>query len=256
MNTNNHRIRILNMITDLTTLEQVTSRVVEARRVGERGYVCLSNVHMCMEVFDSVEFETVVNSADFVLPDGLPIAWAQRLITRSNSSQVRGQDLTNRLCQLSASRGLRIGLYGGADTSILQKVVEVLEVQYPGIRISYSYCPPFRPLTREEDEAIISDIAAAQVDLLFVGIGCPKQERWMAEHRSRINAYMFGVGAAFDFISGNKKHAPKWMQRAGLEWAFRLGSEPSRLWRRYLQQNPRFLFYLARQVVFGKSQQS
>lgn len=254
MNTNKHRIRILNMATDVTTLEQVTECIMAARNCGEKGYVCLSNVHMCMEVFDSAEFEEVVNAADFVLPDGLPIAWAQRLITRGNSSQVRGQDLTNRLCDLSASSGMKIGLYGGASPSVLQKVIRVLEAQYPGIQIAYSYCPPFRPLTPDEDAAVIRELNAAEVDFLFVGIGCPKQERWMAEHKHSIDAYMFGVGAAFDFISGSKKHAPKWMQRAGLEWAFRLGSEPSRLWRRYLQQNPRFLFYLGRQAFFQNRQ--
>lgn len=256
MNTNNRRIRILNMATDVTTLAQVTNSIQIARKQGARGYVCLSNVHMCMEVFDSVEFEKVVNAADFVLPDGLPIAWAQRLITGGDSSQVRGQDLTNKLCELSASSGLKIGLYGGASELVLEKVVQALEEQYPGVQISYTYCPPFRSLTPEEDQSVVEGINAAEVDFLFVGIGCPKQEKWMAEHKLTVNAYMFGVGAAFDFISGSKRHAPKWMQRVGLEWAFRLGSEPSRLWYRYLKQNPRFLFHIGRQLLLGTPQRS
>jgi len=249
MNLERERKKVLRMNTDITSLDKVMSGVLQLREMGQGGYVCLSNVHMCMEVFDDPRFEEVVNGADFVLPDGLPIAWAQRLLGMPDSSQVRGQDLMNSVCAASAQKGLRIGLYGGANIDVLNKVVAVLERQFPGINISYTYCPPFRPLSDEEDAQVVADINKAQVDMLFVGIGCPKQERWMAAHKGQINSVMYGVGAAFDFISGSKRHAPRWMQKVGLEWFFRLCSEPSRLWKRYLEQNPRFVFYFLRQWI-------
>lgn len=245
------RKRVLRMNTDVTSLSSVVDGVLAMSAQKQGGYVCLSNVHMCMETFDSPEFEKVVNEADYVLPDGLPIAVAQKLLKAPGASQVRGQDLMNAVCSVAASKGLKIGLYGGADLDVLKKVEAVLKSQFPGLEVSYTFCPPFRPLTEEEDASVVAEINAAEVDMLFVGIGCPKQERWMAAHKSQLSCVMYGVGAAFDFISGSKKHAPIWMQRAGLEWFFRLCSEPSRLWKRYLQQNPRFIYYFLRQWVFG-----
>lgn len=253
MRSGRRRTRVLRMNTDITTLDKVTNEVLNLRLESRSGYVCLSNVHMCMEVFDNPDFSEVVNQADFVLPDGLPVAWAQRLLGSKDGCQIRGQDLMNRLCKLSEDRSLKIGLYGGASDNVLLKVIEALKLDFPNVQIVYSHCPPFRPLTEAEDDQVVRRINSAEVDFLFVGIGCPKQERWMAEHKSSINAVMFGVGAAFDFISGSKKHAPIWMQRVGMEWAFRLGSEPGRLWRRYLQQNPRFIYYLVRQLLGDRS---
>ena len=246
------RKSVVTMDVDITSRDSAVDKVINLTASNQGAYVCVSNVHMCMETFDCAEFRQVVNQADLVIPDGRPIFWAQRLLGANTAGQVRGQDIMNALCSESASRGIKIGLYGGSSEDVLSKVADVLEEKYLGINITYKYSPPFRPLTDEEDGEVVNDINTAEVDVLFVGIGCPKQERWMAEHKGRLECVMLGVGAAYDFIAGSKKHAPLWMQRSGLEWLYRLCSEPGRLWKRYLKQNPRFIYYFVQQWLFGK----
>ncbi len=244
-------VKILTMPVALTDIDYATEFVLEMA-AGNGGYVCVSNVHMCMEVFDSLDFKIVVNNADLVIPDGRPLSWAQKLLGYSQAQQVRGQDIMNALCEQSGSKNLNIGLYGGSSDELLKQVVAKLKLSFPDIKITFSYSPPFRPLTDQEDQAIIKQINDAAVNVLFVGIGCPKQERWMAEHKCHLNCVMLGVGAAYDFIAGSKKHAPRWIQKLGFEWLFRLLSEPQRLWKRYLQQNPRFIYYFGKQLIAHK----
>jgi N-acetylglucosaminyldiphosphoundecaprenol N-acetyl-beta-D-mannosaminyltransferase len=248
----NDRCTVISMNVDVTNLSNALDCIEQLAIKQAGSYVCISNVHMCMEVFDSSEFESVVNNADLVIPDGRPISWAQKLLSHSEAEQVRGQDIMHAVCQQSGINGLNIGLYGGSTDELLQRVVTELQTSYPGINITFSYSPPFRPLTDEEDQGIIHKINDADVNVLFVGIGCPKQERWMAVHKESLNCVMLGVGAAYDFIAGSKKHAPRWVQRVGLEWLFRLCSEPQRLWKRYLQQNPRFIYYFSKQLINHK----
>lgn len=243
---------VISMDVNITNMLAVLSRIENLANTNLGSYVCVSNVHMCMEVFDSSEFESVVNNADLVIPDGRPLSWAQKLLGHSDAEQVRGQDIMNAICQQSGTKNLNIGLYGGSSNELLQQVITELKSSYPDINITFNYSPPFRPLTDEEDQNIIQQINDSNVNVLFVGIGCPKQERWMAEHKEQLSCVMLGVGAAFDFIAGSKKHAPRWMQQAGLEWLFRLCSEPQRLWKRYLQQNPRFIYYFTKQLINHK----
>lgn len=243
------RVTVLKMQTDVTSLEGAVRKIEQLQSNPMGSYICLSNVHMCMESFDSSEFEGVVNSADLVLPDGLPIAKAQKFLGAVGSKQVRGQDLMNAVCLMAVNKGMRIGLYGGSDMSVLERVDQVLKTQFPGLDVAYKFSPPFRALSDAEDSSIVSEITDAGVDVLFVGIGCPKQEKWMAVHKADLSCVMLGVGAAFDFISGSKSHAPRWLQRIGLEWFFRLCSEPTRLWKRYLIQNPRFIYHLICQFL-------
>ena len=245
-------VSVINMNTNITSLAKSVDFVIAKARSRQGSYVCVSTVHMCMEVFDSAEFRSIVNQADLIIPDGRPISWAQKLLGFSEAQQVRGQDIMNELCGISGAKQLNVGLYGGSSDDLLCLVVDKLKISYPDIRINYSYSPPFRALTHEEDEAIFQSINASGVNILFVGIGCPKQERWMAEHKSKVNCVMLGVGAAYDFIAESKKHAPKWMQKLGLEWLFRLVSEPKRLWRRYLKQNPRFIYYFLQQWLLKR----
>ena len=141
--------------------------------------------------------------------------------------------------ELAAREGVPIGLYGGTP-ELLEAFVRLLETDYPGVKVACSIAPPFRPLTPEEDEAVTREVVESGARILFVGIGCPKQERWMAEHKERISAVMLGVGAAFDFHTGRIPQAPRWMQVSGLEWVFRLLMDPRRLWKRYAKHNPRF----------------
>ena len=243
---------VIQMDVDLVNIETSLTVVESLARSNTGAYVCLSNVHMCMEVFDDGDFKLIVNNADLVIPDGRPISWAQNLLGHKNAGQVRGQDIMNELCRVSGQKKLNIGLYGGSSNALLEEVIYKLKQSYPDINISFNYSPPFRPLTASEDEKIVSEINNAEVNVLFVGIGCPKQEIWMAEHKDKVSCVMLGVGAAYDFIAGSKNHAPKWMQKSGLEWLFRLCSEPSRLWKRYLKQNPRFIYYFSRQLIKHK----
>jgi N-acetylglucosaminyldiphosphoundecaprenol N-acetyl-beta-D-mannosaminyltransferase len=237
-------------VIDLTrSIDSVKKMVVAAKG----AYICVSNVHMCMEAYDSTAFRAVVNGADLVIPDGRPLYWAQKLLGAQSPEQVRGQDLMNALCDVSAMNGLNIGLYGGSSAAVLDCVVRKLESRFPGINITYAHSPPFRALTAEEDSVVINDIELNKVQVLFVGIGCPKQEYWMAEHKDMLSCAMIGVGAAYDFIAGTKKYAPKWLQVMGLEWLFRLVSEPKRLWKRYLKQGPRFIYHFFLQLVLRKN---
>lgn len=243
---------IITMAVDVTDVQKVIEAVKSCIASNQSSYICVSNVHMCMETFDSLYFRQLVNSADLVIPDGRPIFWAQRILGFKDAHHVRGQDITEALCEISHREGINIGLYGGSSDTVLSNVVAALSAKYPNIKITYQYSPPFRALTSSETDKVIDDINNAKVDVLFVGIGCPKQEIWMAQQKGKINAVMLGVGAAYDFISGEKKHAPKLLQKLGLEWLYRLCSEPKRLWKRYLKQNPRFIWYFTRQVIFKK----
>lgn len=247
-----NRCTVVTMDVNITDQDKTADQIETLTKSGKGAYICVSNVHMCMETFDSHQFRSIVNDADLVIPDGRPIYWAQRLLGDKSARQVRGQDIMNRICKTSAKRGMTIGLYGGSSVELLCSVEQKLKANYPGISIRYSYSPPFRQLTDNEDATVIEAINKSGVDILFVGIGCPKQERWMAEHKDQLNCVMLGVGAAFDFIAGSKRHAPRWLQLLGLEWLFRLCHEPSRLWKRYLKQNPRFIFYFSRQWLLGK----
>lgn len=243
---------VLKMRVDIADEDSVVDRITQLSR-GRRGsYICLSNVHMCMEAYDSIEFQRVVNNADLVLADGRPIYWAQKLLGARQAKQVRGQDLMERVCMMSAQKTFRVGLYGGATEEVLNRTIKTLELRYPNIDIVYTYVPPFRKHTPEEDKRVVEAINAAEIDVLFVGIGCPKQEYWMASHKDRLNCVMLGVGAAFDFVAGSKRHAPKLLQFIGMEWSYRLATEPKRLAKRYMKHNPRFLFHFIRQWLFKK----
>jgi N-acetylglucosaminyldiphosphoundecaprenol N-acetyl-beta-D-mannosaminyltransferase len=180
----------------------------------------------------------------------MPLVWSLRLQGVPWATRVYGPDLTMHVLAAAADEGIPVGFFGGSE-EVLRELINVAGRRYPGLRIAYACAPPFRTLTAGEDAEITSQIEDSGAAILFVGLGCPKQERWMAAHRGRIRAPMLGVGAAFDFLAGAKPQAPARMQAAGLEWLFRLMTEPRRLWVRYLKQNPRFigLFILQR---FGK----
>ena len=211
-------------------------------------YVCVANVSSVMEAYDSERFQRVMNEADMVTPDGMPLVWGLRLLGRRNATRVYGPDLMPLLLGKAAARGLTVGFYGAAPET-LEQLLRVVRTRHPELRIGYGYSPPFRTLTREEDEAICRAINGSGAQILFVGLNTPKQDYWMAEHRGRVQAAMLGVGAAFDFLAGSKRQAPRWMRSSGLEWFFRLMTEPRRLWKRYLKHNPRFVVLFALQLL-------
>lgn len=222
--------------------------VLENARAGNSRYACFSTVHMIMEAYDSDEFRSKLNGADFVHTDGMPLVWVLRLTGYSEARRVTAPDLTLMLCEQAANEGIPVGFYGGSPEAV-EMLVTNLKAKYPKLNVAYAYSPPFRPLTPEEDEEITRKITESGTRILFMGLGCPKQERWMQAHRGKIPAVMLGVGATFDFHAGTVKRAPYWMQSLGLEWFFRVLAEPRRLWKRYLTTNPRFLLLAALQVL-------
>lgn len=240
------------MAVDVLDIDTAVSNIFTWALSRKSRYVCVSNVHMCIETYNDAGFQNVVNSADLVVADGRPISWAQKLLGYKSAQQVRGMDLTLSLCQKSEADNLKIGFYGGQPET-LKKLEKTLLQEYPGLDIAISISPPFRTLSEEEKANDIQRINDSGVQVLFIGLGCPKQERWMQEHQGKVQAVMLGVGAAFDFIAGDKSIAPSWMQKSGLEWLHRLADEPTRLWRRYLYTNPKFIILFLWQLVSKKS---
>jgi N-acetylglucosaminyldiphosphoundecaprenol N-acetyl-beta-D-mannosaminyltransferase len=239
---------VLGMRVDATSYRETAEAIVELVSAGEGGAICVSTVHMVMEAFDDPEFRRIVNSADRVTPDGVPLVWALRLLGVERAERVYGPSLLPMVCGLARERGLSVGFYGGS-AEVVDELVRRMWARFPGLDVSFAWAPPYRALGAEEDRKVIDGIEAAGTDILFVGLGCPKQERWIAEHRNSLSCVSVGVGAAFDFHAGHKAQAPAWMQAAGLEWLLRLCCEPRRLWRRYLYYNPRFLFHFVRQLA-------
>jgi N-acetylglucosaminyldiphosphoundecaprenol N-acetyl-beta-D-mannosaminyltransferase len=205
-------------------------------------------VHMIMETVDDPDFLRQLNHAGTVFPDGMPLVWALHALGERNAQQVCGTDFTARMLAAAERAGVPVGFYGASQATLDALVAEV-RLRHPHLDVAYAESPPFRQLTPEEDLAVVDRIASSGARLLFVGLGCPKQERWIVEHLGRVPAVMFAVGAAFDFIAGSKRRAPRWMQRSGLEWVFRFVAEPRRLAMRYLRQNPRFVFWFLRQLL-------
>jgi N-acetylglucosaminyldiphosphoundecaprenol N-acetyl-beta-D-mannosaminyltransferase len=196
------------------------------------------------------ELRAALLASSLNVPDGQPLVWAINALGHSLTDRVYGPELMARACERSVSNGHRFYLYGGRDQGALVQLTVNLRRRFPGVRIVGGYAPPFRPLTDEEQTAISAEINESEADVVWVGIGVPKQEKWMAALRPQLEApVLIGVGAAFDFHAGLVPQAPPWLQRAGLEWAYRLAHEPRRLWRRYLRYNPRFVGAFARQLA-------
>ncbi|MGW5433702.1 WecB/TagA/CpsF family glycosyltransferase [Streptomyces sp. NPDC004059] len=208
---------------------------------GRRDYVCVAGVHGVMEAQRDPVLRRAYNASGLSVPDGMPMVWAGHQAGASWMRRVYGPDLMLAVLTRAAENGWSSFLYGGAQ-GVPELLGERLVGRIPGLKIVGAYSPPFRPLTAAESDAVVTAINSSGADLVWVGIGAPKQELWMAEHRGRLEApVLLGVGAAFDFLSGLKPQAPAWMQQRGLEWAYRLMKEPRRLWRRYLVNNPAYL---------------
>lgn len=226
-----------------STYAEVAEKCLAWAWKHESRAVFFANVHVVMEAFDDVGFRAQLNAADMVNPDGMPLVWALRALGEPTATRVYGPDATEVLLRAAETSEIPVGFLGGSPNTLQQLLIEVRR-RYPALNIVYSLSPPFRPFREAEDDAMVAQIAASNARMLFVGLGCPKQERWIMEHVGRIPAVMLGVGAAFDFLAGSKPQAPRWMMRSGLEWAFRLASEPQRLLGRYLKHNPRFVVFI------------
>ncbi|TXK33855.1 WecB/TagA/CpsF family glycosyltransferase [Pontibacter qinzhouensis] len=212
------------------------------------SYVCFANVHMLVEAYKDKDFNQILNNADVATPDGGPVSKIMKAFYGQHQDRVAGMDLLPRLLQEAAAKGKSVYFYGSTDT-VLETVVAKAKQENPALKVAGYYSPPFRKLTEEEDADITNRINNAQPDLVFVALGCPKQERWMAEHKDRVNACMLGVGQAFLTFAGLEKRLPKWARDLSLEWTYRLYLEPKRLWKRYLVTNSMFVFLTLKMLV-------
>ena len=222
-------------------LETAVAGIEACASSGRGGYICLASVHMIMEAMDDPSFFDILAQADAVLPDGMPLAWSLRAAGFCDTERIAGMDLTLAVLGLAQDQDLAVGFHGGLP-EVLEQLLAVVRSRWPRVQIAYAYSPPFRPLTEREVEEQVLQINRSGVQILFVGLGCPKQERWMATNRTKTSAVMLGVGAVFDMLSGVKPQAPILLRRLGLEWLFRLVMEPRRLFWRYARHNPRFVW--------------
>lgn len=214
--------------------------------------ICISNVHTTMMSYKNKASHQYLKNASISTMDGQPLVWLARLLGAKKAERVAGPDLMLEICRISPNKGYRHFFYGGAE-GVPEKLKTVIEKKYPGIKVVGTHSPPFRPLTREEDATVVKLINDSKPDFLWVSLGAPKQEQWISDHLGRIEApVQVGVGAAFDFFTGSVLRAPLWMQRAGLEWLYRLLKEPQRLWKRYFIYNTMFLIFLIPEILRHK----
>ena len=246
---------ILGVNVAVNSYESVVAKSLEWAKTCDSRILVFANVHVVMEAVDSPTYRDCLNQADLVSSDGVPLVWALKLLGRTDASRVYGPDCTLAILKSAAERGVPVGFYGGSP-EVLDALLQVVRRDYPTLQVPYAMSPPFRKMTVEEDDEVVKEIIDSGIRVLFVGLGCPKQERWMTEHRERVPAVMCGVGAAFDFLAGSKKQAPRWMMSSGLEWLFRLATEPRRLAQRYLKNNPRFVLLFAWQLLTGRTRVS
>lgn len=230
----------------LSTMAKISAELKSGNRVAT--YVIQTNVNSIVHAQVNTTYSEALSHATLSVPDGMPLVWLLRAKGYPIKDRVYGPDLMLLLCAEAAKKGWRCYLYGGAE-GVPEKLRDVLTARFPGLHIVGTYSPPFRTLSEEEDREICRMINDAKPDIVWVGLGSPKQDIWMYEHRDRLNvSVLHGVGAAFDFLTGRVKQAPRWMMRAGLEWLYRLFQEPRRLWRRYTITNLKFVYYLIKSV--------
>jgi N-acetylglucosaminyldiphosphoundecaprenol N-acetyl-beta-D-mannosaminyltransferase len=241
-------VRVLGVDLALTDYEAALDWMDATIASGEPAYVAVAATHTVMASAEDPELRAAIDNAALTVPDGQPLVWAINALGHPLPSRVYGPELMDQACARAAKLGHRIYLYGGRNEGALYQLTLNLRRRHEGLKIVGGQSPPFRSLTEDERTDIVDEINRSKADVVWVGIGVPKQEKWMAEMRPRLNApVLVGVGAAFDFHAGLVPQAPTWMQDSGLEWAYRLGHEPRRLWRRYLRYNPRFVLGFARQ---------
>ena len=232
---------VLGVRFDALTTADAARQCLDWAEAGEARSVYLTNAHGVVEALDRPAFADVLAAADLNLPDGMSIVRALRARGVAQEDRVYGPDLTLDVARLAAAAGVPVALYGSTERT-LADLQERLAARFPDLDVAEAISPPFRPLSDAEDEAFVARLRASGARVVFVGLGCPRQEQWCHEHADRVGAVCLAVGAAFDFHAGSVPQAPAILQRAGLEWLFRLAVEPRRLWRRYLRVVPRFLW--------------
>ncbi len=242
------KLMVLGVPVATVTFAQAQDQVLVWGHAHDSRYVVLANVHVVVIASREADFGSVVSAADMATPDGAPVAWMMRKLGQSAQERVSGPDLTWALLGRCEAEALPVYFFGSTRET-LAKLAERINAAFPKLVVAGYESPPFRALTEEEDAESVQRINSSGAGLVFVGLGCPKQEHWMLAHRGRVNAVMLGVGAAFDFHAGTVSRAPDWMRDSGLEWLHRLLSEPKRLWKRYLVTNSLFIAGAIRQLM-------
>lgn len=246
------REHILGASVNVLTEKEAVDRIFDWAGRRESRTVCICNVHSVVTARRDRDHAEALRTADLITPDGAPVAWLLRRKGHADQERISGPDLMWSCCRRAAETGTEMFLYG-ATPPTLQCLERALEAAFPGITIAGSHAPPFRPLSPEDDRAVVEMINRSGARIVWVGLGCPKQEAWMRAHQGRINAVMVGVGAAFDFHAGVAKRAPLWMRRHGLEWLHRVTQDPRRLARRYLVTNSLFIMAVLRDALSPRS---
>jgi N-acetylglucosaminyldiphosphoundecaprenol N-acetyl-beta-D-mannosaminyltransferase len=242
------RYRVLDCGVDALDRSAALNLVSQWARRHESRTVLFCNVHGLITARSDAAFAVALNRSDLVVPDGSPVAWMLRRFGVAGQRRVYGPDFFRDYCRLASARGESIYLYGGSPETLARLQSRLLEA-FPGLQIAGALSPPFRPTSAEEDDETVARINASGAGTVWVGLGCPKQEIWMAGQRGRVQGVLLGVGAAFDFHAGTKRQAPAWMREGGLEWLHRLFTEPRRLWRRYLVTNSLFVILASWQLI-------
>lgn len=251
MNRIRHRVSVISVPVDILDWETAIGTVAAWGRAGESRYVCFSNVHSAVTAAFDSGFHQIIAGSDLCTSDGAPVTWMLRQLGATRQERLNGPDLMWRYFAYEAPKRGKVYFYGSTPET-LNLLRERVESEFPGLQVVGTYAPPFRSITAAEDEDDVARINSSGAHVVFVGLGCPKQEAWMAAHRGRIHAVMMGVGAAFEFHAGVQPRAPQWLRDHGLEWAHRLLHDPQRLWRRYLFTNLPFLFMAGAQWISSR----
>lgn len=243
------RVDLVGVAIDDLTMDEAIGRIEALIRAGEPSYVVTPNVDHLVMLQEDPAFRAAYGGAALVLADGVPLLWASRLLGTPLRAKVSGSDLFPAFAPVAAARGYRLFFLGGRPGAA-DRAAAILKARHPGLVVCGTCCPPFGfERDPEADARVVAAVREAAPDVLFVGLGAPKQELWLHRHRADLGVPVsLGVGASFEMTAGLVSRAPRWMQRAGLEWTWRLAKEPRRLWRRYLLRDSRFLYYLARQL--------
>lgn len=243
--------KIISLFLSTGSYNSFVERILELSKKQQSSYVCVANAHMTIEAYWDKQFAEIVNNSNLVTPDGMPLALAMRLLYGIKQDRVAGMDLLPNLLKKAEEENLGVFFYGGTD-EMMQKTKKFVQITYPNLKEQAYYSPPFRALTAEEEDSVIQRINDSGAHLVFVALGCPKQEKWMAGMKGKINACMLGIGGALPVMIGIQKRAPGWMQKLSLEWMYRLFQEPKRLFKRYFITNFLFLWLLFKAVIRNK----
>lgn len=252
--------KLLSISVSNGTYDDFVCSITRRAAAAESNYACIANVHMLVEAYRHAAFAQIVNNAAITTPDGKPIVWALYLLYGIKQERVDGMGLLPALLKSAEENSLPVFFYGSSQ-AMLDKTKHYISYAYPKLKVAGMHSPPFRPLTSEEEDMVVSKINSSGARLVFVVLGCPKQERWMASMKGRINAFMIGVGGALPVLIGEQKRAPRWMQSGGLEWLYRLDQEPRRLFKRYAVTNSVFLYlfskaYLQKMMILRVAKRS